>query len=432
MFHSLIRKHTLHLLSLIVFTLFAASCNQESAPISFMVFGDAAEYQAYLELVAAFEESYPEIQVDVTHIPSQGDYRTRLATDFAAGSPPDISLINYRRFSAFAAANQLEPIGPYLANSSILHQDEYYAVALHAFTWDGQITCMPQNISSPVVYYNEALFDAAGLAYPPDKWTWDDFVNTAKALTLDTNGDGVVDQYGLGLDPSFIRLAPFVWQNNGPIVDNEGSPTRLTLTRFPSLEAFRWFVGLRQEHRVLPGREEEVAQDSESRFMAGTTAMYIDSRRVTPNFREIETFTWDVAPLPNGQTSANILHSDAYCLSRAAENKEAAWAFIEFANSVEGQTIIAKSGRTVPSLIAVSQSEAFLTPGVAPSRSQVWLDSVPVLRFTPVISTWDEIEAIAGEEIERAMYGEVDVETAANLAVQRTEEYFLIAASRNQ
>jgi multiple sugar transport system substrate-binding protein len=154
--------------------------------------------------------------------------------------------------------------------------------------------------------------------------------------------------------------------------------------------------------------------------------MFLNSRRGTPTYRQIDDFTWDVAPLPNGKTSAGVLHSDAYCLSAATTDKEAAWEFIEFANSVTGQTIIAGSGRTVPSLIEVAESPAFHTANTAPSRSHVFTDNVSVFRLVPIISTWQEIESTAGEEIERAFYGEITATEAATLAVQRTEEYFLL------
>ena len=420
------------LISMILFVFLGilAACNsQKSQTISFMISGDPAERQAYLDLVAAFEESHPNIHVEVTHIPSDKDYRTKLATDFAAGTPADITLMNYRRFAAFAANDLLQPIGPYLNDSSLIQPADFYPISIEAFTWQGEIMCLPQNISSLVVYYNQDLFDAAGVAYPPDKWAWDDFVATAKALTQDTNGDGKIDQYGLGVDPSLYRLSAFIWQNEAPIVDDALDPARLTLSRVPTLEALQWFVDLRQVHGVVPGRVEEAAQDSESRFVAGTTAMFLDSRRGTPTYREIEAFTWDVAPLPQGKVAAGILHSDAYCLSAATENKEAAWTFIEFANSVEGQTLIAQSGRTVPSLISVAESDAFLDPTKLPSRSRVWVDTAVSLHAVPVISTWDEIEKAASEEIERAFYGDITAEEAARLADQRTEEYFLLGIS---
>jgi multiple sugar transport system substrate-binding protein len=410
--------------------LFSTACTAqpaESENISFMVFGDPTERDAYLALVEAFHQEHDDLHVEVTHIPSQGDYRTRLVTDFAAGTPPDISLMNYRRFASFAAQDQLEPLGPYLDDSELIQEEDFFPNVMEPFKWQGTLMCLPQNISSLVIYYNKDLFDAAGVPYPPNKWKWEDFLATAIALTKDTDGDGDMDQYGVGIEPVLFRLAPFIWQNGGVLVDNDLNPTRLTLTRFPSQEAFQWFVDLRQVHGVVPTREEEASQDSESRFIAGTTAMYFNSRRGTPSYREIESFDWDVAPLPDGTTSAGILHSDGFCLSKAAANKDAAWNFIEFANSVAGQTILAGSGRTVPSLIAVAESEAFLAPDQAPANSRVFLDSIPVLRAVPTLSTWQEIESVADEEIERAFYGDITVQEAATLSHQRTEEYFLLA-----
>lgn len=424
--HQVSRKY--YLILILLLTLPACTGQETSSTgISFMVFGDPAERQAYVELVDAFHEQHPEISVSLRHIPSPTEYRTRLATEFAAGSPPDVSLMNYRRFASFAANDLLQPLGPYLEESALIAADDFFAVTLDSFMWQGQLMCVPQNISSLVVYYNEDLFEEASVPFPSDDWRWEAFVETARALTQDIDGDGAVDQYGLGIEPSLFRLAPFVWQNEAPLVDDQENPRRLTLTRPPALEALQWFVDLRQVHGVVPTRVEEAAQDSESRFIAGTTAMFLNSRRGTPTYREIERFTWDVAPLPRGKTSAGILHSDAYCMSAATVDKEATWTFIEYANSLEGQTLIAGSGRTVPSLMAVAESPAFLNPGQRPARAQVWLDTAPFLRRVPVISTWEEIERTAGQEIERAFYGDISAQEAASLAFQRTEEYFLLA-----
>ena len=392
-----------------------------------MVFGDPAEYQAYVELVDAFRSSHPTIEVELSHIPSPREYRTRLATEFVAGSPPDVTLMNYRRYAGFAAAGMLEPLGPRLEASALIDRDDFYAVAIDAFVWRGEVMCIPQNISSLVVYFNEDLFEEAGVPVPADDWTWASFLETAQALTRDTDGDGEVDQYGVGVEPSLFRLAPFVWQNDAPLVDDVDRPMRLTLTRPPSLEALQWFIDLRQVHGVVPSRVEEAAQDSESRFIAGETAMYLNSRRGTPTYRQIETFTWDVAPLPRQKLEAGILHSDAYCLSSTAVDKDAAWTFIEFANSFEGQSVIVGSGRTVPSLKAVAESDAFLDDGLRPARSYVFVDNARIARRVPVISTWEEIEGTADREIERAFYGDITAEEAARLSFRRTEEYFQIA-----
>lgn len=404
-----------------------ACAGKESAEtVSFMVFGDPAERDAYQTLIAAFEKKHPDIDIALTHIPSAIEYRTRLTTEFAAGDPPDISLMNYRRYAAFAAADLLEPLTPFLSESELIHEEDFYPITLEGFRWKGDLLCIPQNISSLVVYYNQDMFDAAGVPYPSDNWTWDDFLATAQALTTEPNADGIVGQYGLGIEPSLFRLAPFIWQNGGRVVDDVNFPTQLGLTRFPSQQAMQWFVELQTVHGVVPDRVAEASQDSESRFIAGTTAMYLNSRRGTPSYREIERFTWDVASLPTGKQEASVLHSDGYCMAAATDNKDAAWTFMEFANSAEGQTIIAASGRTVPSNISVAESDAFLDPGQLPSRAQVWLDTIETLHSVPVISTWEEIESTVSEEIERAFYGDISVAEAALLAKTRTEEYFLL------
>jgi len=202
-----------------------------SGGITFAIFGEPAELSAYESLVAAFEAKYPEIDVQIQHTPSQGEYRRRLATEFTSGSPANVVLLNYRHMAAFAAGGSLEPLTPFLDKSAVLKKGDFYPTAINAFYYREQLYCLPQNLSSLVVYYNKDLFDAAGLAYPQAGWTWEDFVAAGRALT---HGD----QYGIGVEPSLMRLAPFVWQNGGELVDDATNPTRLTLDAPATRQAF--------------------------------------------------------------------------------------------------------------------------------------------------------------------------------------------------
>ncbi len=404
----------------------SAAAQDGSGSVSFMVFGDPAELAAYQSLVTAFEESHSEIDVELIHIPSPSDYRLRLGADFAAGDPADIVLINYRRYAPFAAKGVLEPLAPYLRGSDVITDSDFFAVATDPFRWRGQLMCIPQNISSLVVYYNKDLFDAAGLGYPEDDWTWDEFLSAAKALTLDVDGDGRVDQYGLGTEASIFRLAPFVWGNGGELVVLESGlrPIRLALDSRAAREAVEWFVALQTEHGVVPDALAEAAENSESRFIGGRTAMYLNSRRGVPTYRRIDGFDWDVAALPQQEQEAGILHSDAYCMAAGTQDKDAAWTFIEFANSAQGQAIVARSGRTVPSLIEVASSQAFLDPDAKPANSAVWLDTIDTLREVPVMAGWVDVEEFTGDELERALFGNASVDEAIAAMITRTLPFF--------
>jgi multiple sugar transport system substrate-binding protein len=362
--------------------------------------------------------------VNLIHIPSQNDYRKRLGADFAAKTPPDIMLINYRRYAEFAAKGALEPLGPYLDHSTQIKQTDFYPAAIDPFIWKGVVSCIPQNLSSLVVYYNKDLFTQAGIATPQPGWTWDDFVRTAQALTRDTDGDGRTDQFGIGTEVSLLRLAPFIWQNNGALVDDAATPTRLTLNTPAAREAFQWFVDLQVKQHVAPDAAAEESESSERRFLNGRLGMLLNSRRGTPTYREIQSFDWDVALLPQGRTPAGVLHSDAYCMASATTNKPAAWAFIEYANSVEGQTIIAKSGRTVPSLRSVAESAAFLDPNAKPQTSRVFLDGIAAIRTVPIMEHWADIEDLTSEELSRAFYGQASVDEAIRTAEERSAPFF--------
>ena len=160
---------------------------------SFMVFGSKEEYTAYQTLVDAFRAANPDYEVELRYMPDDADYRRRLAADFSAGVPADVMLLNYRRIAPFADEGALAAVGPYLAKSTVIQEADFYQPSLAAFRYQGELWCIPQNVSSLVVYYNKALFDAAGVAYPADDWTWADFVTAAQALTADRNGDGVTD-----------------------------------------------------------------------------------------------------------------------------------------------------------------------------------------------------------------------------------------------
>ena len=416
---------------------FLAACTTIQAPTSpvaeegavfteltFLISGDPTDQTAYQTLIDAFSAEHTDISINLINIPSGGDFRKRLAADFAAGTPPDVFLINYRHLGHFFAANAVEPLTDYLAASALIRADDYYAEALTAFQWQGKQMCMPQNISSPVVYYNKDLFNAAGIAYPGDDWHWDEFVTTAQALTQDQDGDGTADIYGLGMEATIVRAAPFIWMNGGEILDDEAAPAGLALDSPESKAALAWFVGLQTEHHVVPDAVAEEAESSLSRFVNGRMAMFVDSRRAVPEFRLIESFDWDVAALPVSQQRASVLHSDAFCMAAAGRQKDATWAFIEFASGVEGQTILAQTGRTVPSRKALAESESFLDPSAKPANSRVFLDAVPGMRHLPLMATWSDIEGIVSKHIENAFYGIETVDEAIEAANEQSAEFF--------
>lgn len=419
----------------------AAAAERE---VTFAFWGDPAEERAYERLIAAFHGDNPDISVRTLYTPGQGDYRTQVATDFAAGDPPDVFLLNYRHLGQFAARGALESLDDRLAGSTLLQEDDFYPAALDAFRYRGEtLYGIPQNAASVVIYYNRDRFDQLGIPRPTAGWTWDDFTAAAAALTIDTDGDGAPNLHGVGVEPSFIRYMPFIWMNGGDIVDDLNAPTKLTLDTPEALEAIEWFVGMGiTAHDVVPTEAETLSEDDETRFMRGSLGMLMHSRRVVPTLREgIRDFAWDVAPLPvrsPGAAPANLLHSDAFCLTAGARDSEAAWRFLEFAIGPVGQEILAQTGRIVPSLRSVAESDAFLGTGLdklgtlgvtMPASPQVYLDAIAGVRRAPNLTTWPEVEDAFRVAFRRAFYVEMDIQAALEVVAFRAEDAFVRAAT---
>ena len=412
----------------------SAGTGGDDDAVSVLLFGEPEELVAYRALIAQFEER-SDTEVELVEATDREDLIARLSTSIAGGGAPDVFLLNYRYYGQFASKDAIEPLDERIADSDQLATDDFYPVAMDAFTWQDEQLCLPQNVSSLAVYYNKDVFERYDVPEPPDRWTWTDMVTTAVQLTRDANGNQVVgtesegtqvvDVYGLGIEePSMIRLAPFVWSNGGEVVDDPVAPTRLTLDGPEASEALRNFLDLRLAYGVVPTDAEVEAQDDITRFANGGLAMLLSSRRATTTFRSIEDFEWDVAPLPVYDEQVGILHSDALCITAQSERKDEAWDFIEYALSEEGQLALVETGRTVPSNIAVSRSDAFLDSDEPPSRSEVFLDTIDTLRPTPTISTWPEIEDVTTEILEDGLYKGLPADEVARLVDEQTVDLF--------
>lgn len=363
--------------------------------ITVQVSGEREETAVYRAMVNAYSNDHPNAEVKLVEIADKGDHLTKLATSFAAGDPADVFLVNFREYSQFVPRGAIAPFGDHVEEAGI-NLDEYFPAPLEAFTFNDALQCMPQNVSSLVVYYNVDLFEEASIDPPSAGWTWEEFRTAGEKLTK-----GAVR--GIGIEPSVIRLAPFVWSNGGEIVDDEHEPSTFTLDTAEAREALGFLAELAHDE-LIPTEEELAAQDLETRFATHKVGMLLSSRRDTPAFREVSGLNFDVGPLPVAEEPIGILHSDGYCIAAQSNEQDAAADFIAYATGEQGQTIAALGGRTVPSLVSVAQSGAFLDPSQPPASSQVFLDAIPNLRRTPVLPTWTEIEDLAEEILTRAFY----------------------------
>ncbi|TAL12169.1 MAG: extracellular solute-binding protein, partial [Frankiales bacterium] len=223
--------------------------------------GGEGELNALRELIAEYEEDRPGVTVRFTGVPNQGDHIAKLSTAFAGGNPPDVFLLNYRRLGPFVDRGVLAP-----ADLGERSTDEFFAPSLEAFTYDGELACVPQNTSSSVAYLNRDLLRSAGIALPDQTWTWNDLEQMARQLAAKKIA-------AVGFDAEIRTVAPFVWTAGGEVVDDTDAPTAMTLDSPEAQRALTYLTGLQ---RYGVDARSRAAVEPADQFAAGDLAVFFD------------------------------------------------------------------------------------------------------------------------------------------------------------
>lgn len=189
--------------------------------------GQADQAETILEgLAAEFEKENPNVTVDVSSgAPSTEDLLQKLSASFAGGNYPDVSYAFGSWASQLEASNRTLDITDKVAEPDVAW-NEFSEAARQTVQPTGKKTIgFPAVVDNLSLIYNKTVFDNAGVAYPTDDWTWDDFRAASKAIT-----DAQSSTYGYGYSVSGSeettwQFWPHLWQNGGQILNDDSTKT---------------------------------------------------------------------------------------------------------------------------------------------------------------------------------------------------------------
>ena len=196
--------------------------------ITYAIWGDPAELKSQQAVVDSFHAANPKITVDVS-VSDWDAYWDKVQTGIAGGAAPDVFAMDGPLFPDYQSRGVLLDLKPFIDRDGYdLTQLADQGVADFT-TADGGQYGLPRDLNTVVLYYNKAMFDAAGVAYPDDTWDWAKLVEAGKQLTKDVDGDGTVDQWGFYTETTDMEnfWLSAVWQNGGDVMAPDGQTTVL-------------------------------------------------------------------------------------------------------------------------------------------------------------------------------------------------------------
>jgi multiple sugar transport system substrate-binding protein len=182
--------------------------------------GQTEEAETVAEgLAKEYQTAHPNVTIKTSPgAPTTDDLLTKLSAGFAGGSYPDISYAFGNWAGDLGASGRTQDLTSYVADPSF-GWTEMPAAARQVATSNGKVIGIPALVDNLALIYNKKLFDAAGMAYPTDQWSWDDFRAAAKKLTNKaTNTYGTAYSVS-GSEDTTWHLWPLLWQHGGKILD---------------------------------------------------------------------------------------------------------------------------------------------------------------------------------------------------------------------
>ncbi len=379
----------------------------------------AAESGVTDELIAMFNEEYPNIEVESTSV-AFADVRKDLIARYAAGMSADVYQLNMPWGQELVDLGALEPLDALMEadvdfDKSALVQEPMREVS-------GSSYMVPMTAMHFVLFCNLDHFEEAGLELPT---TWEEMEAAAKKLTDPDN-----NRYGFSLSMAssgaangpILSLYPLLYSAGGRTI-KDGMPN----IDSPEVLGMMQLVDrMYADGSILPGTLTKSGNQVLDDFISGTASMMIQpSVHVSTVKRNGEGVNFDVVRVPgpaNGSVEASRLHGWEVGISSGSENKELAWTFISFVTRPDINAWLGEKSGQLPANLKADATYINEDPHLKKTFDMMSeLEMVEELMTTPKSTdTW----RVYTENTQRMFLDEISPEEAVKNIQQGWEELF--------
>jgi multiple sugar transport system substrate-binding protein len=343
-----------------------------------MGWGSILEKENVQKGLDLFQSQNPDITVNWLHTPE--DYETKLKTMLAGGTPPDVFWGS--NMADYVSRGVVMDITDLVKSDAVLGKPDYFIQppeqdrATINGKWYGIGSCWVIHH----LYYNVDMFQKAGIEPPPtdpaQAWTWDQFLDVSRRLTLDNAdkhpGDSGFDennikQWGVSWGTWFLPRDVMVYSNGGDAFTPDYT---IKLGDPAAIEAIQMLADLANVHKVAPraAAMEQLGLNTNQMLSSGRLAMVSDGSWALQDIAKMG-FAYGCGVLPKLKTAVTEAQAHMHMIHKDTKNPEAAWKLLAFLSSDEYQLGLIKAGLWLPSHTSLLTEEGvgrWLTSGVHP------------------------------------------------------------------
>lgn len=313
----------------------------------------------------------------------------RWVASVAAGDPPDVVIYHINEMPQYAEAGVVVPIGDLVEEVGV-DMTQFTDAVVAMSTWDGELYGIPLDIHPIGMYYNVDMVEAAGLDPENPPTNFDELLEWAQALTIDTDGDGVIDQYGISAPATNVMTFRLWWglifQNSGQFMNED--MTEVVIDNPEAAEALQVLHDLVYEYGVAP----EGQSDPDTDFQTGSVAITFQGPWWINGFVDTEDLNFRTAPVPVFFDEPGVWASSHFFGFSAQEDNESQLAAMKFANwMVENGALWGLSGQ-IPAGLSARESDEFTGSDIY-MYQEAFVDELDYIYYTPPITQSTEVFA---------------------------------------
>ena len=381
-------------------------------------------------LLERYRDAHPGLPVLAHYAATDDGYRERLFTSLAAGPPPDAFLLDQADVPAPVDGGRVLDLTPYLPRVGV-DPGSYDAAVGSVFRRGTAVYALPRGYSPVVLAYNKDLFDRAGVSYPTDDWTWDDFLRLAHQLTLDGDGDGRTDQWGTQVERAGAAWLPWLWSGGGDVLCPGGRRAAGCLDSPTSVAAIRWYTGLVTGEGVAPrsvGRLDWSGGDL-GPFTTGRVAMLTVTHASVAQLRSetsgVPRVGFVELPHRAGWPPATAVYASGYAVPRWAGRRKLSLELLVSLTDSLAQAARGEAGLELPAARGAAQA---LAAGDTLGWEAAFLRAATHARapWAARVARWRDVEAVLPALVDRILAG-ADPEAAAHEVADRIDRLLGVA-----
>ena len=362
----------------------AAAPSTDVTTISFMGWGGTGEDEGVRNAIAEFEKEQSAVKVEWLHTPEQ--YAEKFLALVAAGTPPDTAFVGSDVYRTYIKDKLLLDITDVVEGDPLIGAKGYFIEPQEhdRCTQDGRYYGIGSCWVAPHIYYNADTFEKAGVEppsmNPEEALTWDQFLELARTMTVDVNGNhpgdaafdiNNVDRWGVQwpTGTGSTQLHAAIAANGGDWIDPE---TKLIVLDTPeATQALQNIADLVLVHQVAPltATMDSLGMTNTQMLETGKLAMAVEGSWALDWMKNIKG-KLGTAVLPQMSQIATSMQAHMHSAMASTKSPDAAWEWVRFLSTPYYQLQFCRTGLWLPSQTALATEEGrkqWMSPEVHPA-----------------------------------------------------------------